>query len=189
MAKIGILALQGAYQKHGEVMRSLGQEVIYVRTAEELMQVNALILPGGESTTMGKLMNWYGLFEPMRKRINEGMPVFGTCAGMILLSKSTDKQKDNLIALMDIEVERNAYGAQIESFEAKIENTVYNTPISALFIRAPRISKIGNDVEVLAKWEGVPVWVRQKNMLAASFHSELTNDTRVHEYFLKMIKS
>lgn len=189
MAKIGVLALQGAYQKHAEVIQSLGHETLFVRTVEDIRAIDAIILPGGESTTIGKLMNWYGLFNPLMERIHAGMPVFGTCAGMILLSKSTDKQKDNLLATMDIEVERNAYGAQIESFEASIANSVFDTPVAGIFIRAPRIVRMKEQVQILAEYEGAPVWVRQENMLACSFHPELTMDTRIHAYFLNMLKS
>jgi 5'-phosphate synthase pdxT subunit len=184
---IGVLALQGAYQKHYEMIKNLDVEVMFVRTLEELSQIDAMILPGGESTTQGKLLKWYGLLEPLKQRILGGMPVFGTCAGMILLAKKNNLNQPNMLEVMDIEVERNAYGSQIESFETQISLKNHNANFPAIFIRAPKITKVGKNVEVLAEYEKNPILVRENNILAASFHPELSNDNSVHRIFLLML--
>lgn len=148
-----------------------------------------MVIPGGESTTMGKLLVGEELLLPVREKIQLGMPVFGTCAGMILLAKELVNCNQPLIGLMDVIVERNAYGRQIESFETTISSSYFPaTPLKAVFIRAPRIREIGDNVEVLAEFEKTPVLIRQGHMLAASFHPELTDDTRIHEYFLSIVE-
>jgi len=181
---IGVLAIQGAYYKHAEAVRKLGINTIEVRTSEGIHAIDGLIIPGGESTTIGRLLVKNNLIEPIKKKIADGMAVFGTCAGMILLSKSVSGSEQPLLEVMDISVERNAYGRQIDSFEARLNvKGIEGNPVNGIFIRAPKIIGISEDVEVLASYENVPVLVRQKNILAASFHSELSEDLRIHSYF------
>lgn len=181
--------MQGAFHKHGQVMESLGAETTEVRTKDELMSVDCLIIPGGESTVMWKLLVKNSLMETLRNRILEGMPVFGTCAGMILLSRMIEGMNQPSLGVMDITVERNAYGRQLESFETQLDVSVIGgSPFPAVFIRAPKIISTGKDVEVLAELDSSPVLVRQKNMLAASFHPELTGDRRIHELFAAMVR-
>jgi 5'-phosphate synthase pdxT subunit len=159
-----------------------------VRSPEELEKVDALVIPGGESTTMGKLLVRSGLLGPLRRRAENGMAIFGTCAGMILLAREILGYEQPRIGLMDITVERNAYGRQIESFETEISTGMFSEkPLKAIFIRAPRITRLGEQVEVLAHFEDVPVFVRENTLLASSFHPELTEDTRMHEYFLSIV--
>lgn len=186
---IGVLAMQGAYHKHSLMAESLGAQSIEVRTAGDLAKINGLIIPGGESTVMSKLLTRNGLIEPLRRRALEGMPVFGTCAGMILLAKEVDDFNLPLPGLMDISVHRNAYGRQLESFEAAFTvKGIGEEPVTGIFIRAPKITGCGAGVEVLAEYEDVPVLVRENNFLASSFHPELTGDPRIHALFLSMIK-
>ncbi len=185
---VGILALQGAFAKHKKVLTELDTSSTLVRTLEDLSGIKALIIPGGESTTMGKLLVNFNLIEPIRERIRNGMAVFGTCAGMILLAEYVADYNQPLLKCMDIRVERNAYGRQIESFETDISiQKIDSKPFRGVFIRAPRIISSGKSVEVLADFEGSPVIVRENNILAASFHPELTDDPRIHQYFLSMI--
>ena len=160
-----------------------------VRTPQDLASVDALVLPGGESTTMSQLLESSELFEPIKKMIHEGMPVFGTCAGMILLAKEIIDGRDDQVSFgaIDIDVQRNAYGRQIDSFEAEIEVDGFNTPFQAVFIRAPRIVKAAQSVEVLAEFGVEIVLARQKNVLVASFHPELSPDQRIHELFVREI--
>jgi 5'-phosphate synthase pdxT subunit len=181
---VGILALQGAYQKHHEMVQQLGQEVCFARTPKELASADKLIIPGGESTAIGKLMNWYGLLEPIKQRISEGMPVFGTCAGLILLAKNVNGFLPYSLEAMNITAERNAYGSQIDSFETEID--IQNSKFPAIFIRAPRIIEIGKNVDILAEYDKYPILVKENNILAATFHPELTKDTRIHEIFINM---
>jgi len=186
--KIGVLALQGGYAKHAEAVEALGYTSMAVRSKEELDQVSGLILPGGESTTIGKLLDRFEMLKPLQERIKKGFPVFGTCAGMILLSQHIQEYNQFKLDVLDISVVRNAYGRQIESFEAEIPSIIAEEPVRGVFIRAPRIDHLGTDVQILAQFEGAPVMVRQGNILAASFHPELTNDRRIHQYFIDMIK-
>jgi len=180
--------MQGAFLRHGEVLGSIGCRFMEVRRAGELDDIDGLIIPGGESTTMGKLLVKNNVMDTLRGRILAGMPVFGTCAGMILLSNNAGTDQP-LLSTMDITVERNAYGRQKESFEASFNVPVLgDVPFTGIFIRAPKIAGAGRDVQVLAAYENSPVLVRQGNMLAASFHPELTSDTRIHEYFTGMIR-
>ncbi len=186
---IGVLAVQGAAREHLEMLRRLGVEARPVRTAREIEASDALILPGGESTTIGKLMARYGLLEPVRQLAAKGKPLLGTCAGMILMAKeiyAAGKEQPSL-GVMDIAVQRNAFGRQIASFEADLEiEGVEGGPLRAVFIRAPVISSVGQEVAVLAAHEGRTVAARQGNMLALAFHPELSDDTRLHAYFLGM---
>ncbi|HOP28109.1 MAG TPA: pyridoxal 5'-phosphate synthase glutaminase subunit PdxT [Spirochaetota bacterium] len=186
---VGVLAMQGAYHKHSLMIESLGAEALEVRTAEDMSEIDALVIPGGESTVMSKLLARNGLIAPLRDRALNGMPVFGTCAGMILLAKDVDDFNLPLPGLMDISVHRNAYGRQLESFEASFSvEGLGDDPVTGIFIRAPKIIRCGPDVEILAEYEDIPVLVREKNFLAASFHPELTGDSRIHALFLSMIK-
>ncbi len=173
--KIGVLAVQGNFREHAAMLRRLGADAVEVRKPEELRGLDGLVVPGGESTTFMRLMRLYGLDHAVRSFTG---PVFGTCAGMIVLDR-------NHLGLMDIEVERNAYGRQVASFEADLQLTDDERPLRGVFIRAPRVLDIGPDVEVLAEHEGEPVLLRHGRFLAAAFHPELTDDTRIHERFLE----
>lgn len=188
--KIGVLALQGAFIEHIKVLRSLQVETVEVRKPEQLRDLDGLIIPGGESTTFGKLAVEYGLIEPIRALCATGKPVWGTCAGMIFLAKDIGRTQP-LIGVMDIQVKRNAFGRQVDSFEVDLDVPALEprAPFHAIFIRAPLIASAGKSVEVLAKLDnGAIVAARQGNLLATSFHPELTNDTRFHQYFLKSVK-
>lgn len=185
---IGVLAIQGDVVEHEKILAGLGVEVSEVRTTADLERVDALIIPGGESTTIGKLMVTYGLDQAIPARARKGMPVYGTCAGMILLAREARGGEPPLLRLMDIAVTRNAYGRQVDSFEADIDVPALGAPpVHAVFIRAPVIDETGKDVDVLASLNGHPVLARQGNLLVSSFHPELAPDNRVHRYFLKMV--
>ena len=184
--QVGVLALQGAFAAHSDCLTSIGVQSIEVRTPEQLNSVDALLMPGGESSTMSQLLESSGLFDPISTRIADGMPVFGTCAGMILLaSEILDGRSDQRsFSAIDISVRRNAFGRQVDSFEATINSSVGD--FHGVFIRAPRIERVGEEVEVLGSINNEPVLVRQGNVLAASFHPELSNDARLHEYFVSI---
>ena len=184
--QIGVLALQGAFAAHSDCLTSIGVQSIEVRNPEQLSSVDALLMPGGESSTMSQLLESSGLFDPIATRITDGMPVFGTCAGMILLaSEILDGRSDQRsFSAIDISVRRNAFGRQVDSFEATINSSVGD--FHGVFIRAPRIERVGDQVEVLGSINDEPVLVRQGNVLAASFHPELSNDARLHEYFVSI---
>lgn len=184
--KVGVLALQGDFREHGRVLRELGVEGVEVRTAQELAGVQALIIPGGESTAIGKLARAHELVEPIRDRARTGMPVFGTCAGMIVMAERVDGGEP-LLSLLDVTVKRNAYGRQVDSFEADVEVVGIDEPVHGVFIRAPWIEEIGEDVRVLAEHAGRPAVVEQGNLLAAAFHPELIGETRLHRYLLEMV--
>jgi 5'-phosphate synthase pdxT subunit len=188
-ALIGILALQGAFRAHEIALRKCGARTQQVRTPDDLDRVDALVMPGGESTTMSHLLATSNLFDPIAKRLSDEMPVFGTCAGMILLAENVyDARPDQRsFEALDIDVRRNAYGRQIDSFECDLTVADLDGAFHAVFIRAPRVERIGEGVEVLAAHDGDPVLVRQGRMLAASFHPELTPDARIHERFLSMV--
>ncbi len=187
---VGVLALQGDVIEHKKVLAGLGVEVTEVRTPEDLACVDGLIIPGGESTTIGKLMVKYGLDHAIPARVRAGMPVYGTCAGMILLAREARGGEPPLLRLMDITVTRNAYGRQVDSFEADINVPVLGPPpLRAVFIRAPVIEATGAGVEVLASLNGHSVLARQGQLLVSSFHPELAPDDRVHRYFLEMIRA
>lgn len=188
MPTIGILALQGDYEKHAVMLKALGAKTLYIREATELDRVDGFVIPGGESTTIGKLLNAYSLLDPLRERILCGAPVFGTCAGLILLAMQTAEKHQHRLSVLDILVERNAYGRQVDSFEADITIPMLGEPpVPGVFIRAPVVQSIGEGVEVLARFEDKPVLLKQGNILAGSFHPELTNDTRIHNYFLELV--
>ncbi len=183
---VGVLALQGDFREHISMLESIGVRTLEVRTPEELTSVAALVIPGGESTTIGKLAQRYGLIEPIRERSRDGMPMLGTCAGMIFLAQSIVTGHQPQLGVLDAVVERNAFGRQVDSFEADLDVEGFRDPMRAVFIRAPWIEKVGSSVEVLATVvdpEGArhPVLVRQGRILASSFHPELTGDTRLHQ--------
>jgi len=191
--KVGALALQGDFREHLAMLDALGIEGIEVRTPEELVAVDALIIPGGESTTIGKLATLYGLIEPIRQRVADGMPILGTCAGMIFLASGTTGPDQPQLGVLDVVVERNAFGRQVESFEADLAIAGRDEPVHAVFIRAPWIHKTGAAVEVLASvvdpasGEDRPVVVRQGNILATSFHPELIGETWIHELLIEAV--
>jgi 5'-phosphate synthase pdxT subunit len=189
MKKVGVLALQGGVEEHMKKLSQLSDvEPVSVKYLDELENVDALIIPGGESTALGLLLKEFKLLEPLRERIQSGMPVWGTCAGMIILAKELSDDATKHLAVMDIKVKRNAYGTQLESFstEARI-NAVTNDPIPLVFIRAPFVEGVGKEVEIMLKIDEKVVACRQQNMLATSFHPELTNDLNFHKYFVNMI--
>lgn len=191
--KIGVLALQGDFREHIALLAELGVEAVEVRTAAELADVDALIIPGGESTTIGKLAVMYELIEPIRDRVRGGMPILGTCAGMIMLASGTTGPHQPQLELLDVVVERNAFGRQVDSFESDIEIAGRQDVVRAVFIRAPWIHKAGSDVEVLATvldaatGEDRPVVVRQENVLATAFHPELIGETWIHELLVEAV--
>ncbi len=176
--RIGILAVQGNVREHAAVLRSLGAEPVEVRKPEQLRELDGLVIPGGESTAIGRLVRLYGLEEAIRRFER---PLLGTCAGMILLDRAH-------LGLIDLDVARNAYGRQVASFEADLELEGDERPLRGVFIRAPRVLEAGPEVEVLAELDGEPVLLRQGRMIVASFHPELTGDTRVHERFLDLVR-
>ena len=189
--KIGILALQGAFEEHEKVLDKLGVASVEIRNLDDFQQhqsdLSGLILPGGESTTMGKLLRDQQMLLPIREAILSGLPVFGTCAGLILLAKGITSQEESHLGTMDIVVERNAYGRQLGSFYTEAEcKGVGKIPMT--FIRGPIISEVGKDVDVLAVVNNQIVAAQEKNMLVTSFHPELTDDVRLHQYFINMCK-
>lgn len=186
--KIGVLALQGAFIEHVNMIESLGHMAIEIRKAEELDQIDGLILPGGESTAIGKLLDEFDLKDKLAKVVKGGLTVWGTCAGMIILSKKIAGYDMTHIPLMDIEVVRNGYGRQLGIFAVDKEIAgIDNGPFPLVFIRAPYIQRVGKDVKVLCEIDGKVVAAKEKNMLVTSFHPELTDDLRMHQYFINMI--
>jgi pyridoxal 5'-phosphate synthase pdxT subunit len=192
---IGVFALQGDVREHLRVLESLGAHAVGVRRVAELDACEGLVIPGGESTTMSKLARAFDLFEPIRQRVKEGLPVFGTCAGMIMLADRVEDGTPDQETLggLDITVRRNAFGRQVESFEGDLDFAGLSDPVHAVFIRAPWVEQSGPQVEVLARVEAGPaagriVAVRQGHLLATSFHPELTGDARIHRLFLDMVK-
>jgi len=186
--KVGVLALQGAFVRHVQALNDLGAAATEVRTTGELSAVDALVLPGGESTTMSMLLDSSGLRTAVAERIDGGMPVLGTCAGMILLaSHVADGRPDQRsFAAIDIDVRRNGYGRQVDSFESDLDVTGLDEPFHGVFIRAPVVDRVGNGVEVLASVDGRPVLCSQGSVVVASFHPEMSGDGRVHGKFLDM---
>jgi len=184
---IGVLALQGAYAEHLAALRKLEVEAREIRLPGALDELDGLIIPGGESTTIAKLMDAYGLREPLKQRVKGGMAVWGTCAGLILLANKLVEDRLEPLALMDMEVHRNAYGRQVDSFETDVTvPALGEPPFHAIFIRAPKIRTVGEKVEVLGEIPEGAVAARENGILVTAFHPELTNDTRFHEYFLRM---
>jgi 5'-phosphate synthase pdxT subunit len=185
--KIGILALQGDVREHADSLKICGVEAVEIKYLKQLAEVAGLIIPGGESTTVGKLLVRHKMLEPLTEMGRQGFPIFGTCTGLILLAKEIAGSDQPRLGLMDITVERNAFGRQVASFEADLEIAALGKPaFHAVFIRAPYITRVGPGVQILAEREGKILFARQEKLLAAAFHPELTDDPRVHHYFVGM---
>jgi 5'-phosphate synthase pdxT subunit len=187
---VGVLAFQGDFLEHIQTLQRLGVNAKEVRLPKDLETIDALIIPGGESTTMANLLDVFTVREIVKEKIEQGLPVWGTCAGAILLAKKLKQDRPIPLGLMDITIDRNAFGRQLESFEDELKiSALGQQPFHATFIRAPKIEHVGKGVEILCKLDdGTIVAAREKNMLVTSFHPELTNDTRMHEYFLSFIQ-
>lgn len=188
MVKIGVLALQGAVREHLNCLMAPDTELVVVKKVEQLADLDGLVLPGGESTTMRRLIDRYGFFEPLKQFGEADKPIFGTCAGLILMAEEIVGYPEGHLAVMKMKVQRNAFGRQRESFETDLHVTGVGEDIRAVFIRAPLIVEVGTDVEVLSKYGDEIVAARQGNFLACSFHPELTDDHRFHQFFVKMVK-
>jgi len=184
---IGVLAIQGDFAAHARALERVGVRAAEVRRAVDLENIDGLIIPGGESTTMLKLIAEADLGRSITAFAREGKPVLGTCAGTILLAREVHNPRQDSLGLIDIDVERNAYGRQVDSFIAKAETTLEGGPLEAVFIRAPKIRRVGTSIDVLARIDSEPVFVRQGNVLAATFHPELAEDQRVHRLFAEMV--
>ena len=189
--RVGVLALQGAFEAHQKRLTEIGVDAPLVRAPIDLESVDAVVLPGGESTTMSRLLTTSGLFDALEDRFADGMPVFGTCAGMILCATNVlDGRPDQRgFDLIDLTVRRNGYGRQLESFESDINVNGLHEPFHAVFIRAPFVERVGDDVEILASLDGVAVLLRNQRCTVAGFHPELTNDVRLHEIFVSSLKT
>ncbi len=187
--RVGVLALQGDFREHVRALEALDVDAVEVRLPADLDDVDAIVIPGGESTTIGKLADRFGLVEPLRSSIAGGVPALGTCAGMIFLAGATTSGLPQVqLGVLDVVVERNAFGRQTESFEADVEVAGLDDPLHGVFIRAPWIDKVGDGVDVLAEFDGHPVMVRQGNVIATSFHPELTGDSRIHTLLLDLVE-
>jgi 5'-phosphate synthase pdxT subunit len=188
LARAGVLGLQGDFREHLDTFQRLGTTAVDVRRPEQLDEIDALVIPGGESTTIGKLAQLYGFIPKLKERVAQGMSVWGTCAGAIFIARDVPGHPHPLAELMDITVRRNAFGRQLDSFEADLDVPALGPdPFHAVFIRAPLIESVGGGVEVLSRLDdGTIVAARQDNLLATSFHPELTHDGRFHDYFLKL---
>ncbi len=185
--RVGVLALQGSFKDHLKMLDRLDVDATLVRLPRDLDKVNGLIIPGGESTTIGRLIVRYGLDKVIKFRCNRGMPIYGTCAGAILLAREIVNSRQPRLALMDISVKRNDYGRQIDSFEVDLDISD-GKPFRGIFIRAPTIISVGKRCKVLSRFQDKPVLVEQENLLASTFHPELVGDTRIHKYFIEMVK-
>ncbi|CAM4018120.1 pyridoxal 5'-phosphate synthase glutaminase subunit PdxT [Alkalicoccus chagannorensis] len=188
MINIGVLALQGAVREHVRGLEAPDVEITVVKKVEQLEQLDGLVFPGGESTTMRRLINRYGFYEPLQAFAAAGKPIFGTCAGAILMAQEIAGQAEPHLSVMDMTVERNAFGRQRESFEALLSMKHVAEDVEAVFIRAPIIRSVGPDVDVLAEYDGDIVAAQQGSFLACSFHPELTDDARMHQYFVQMVR-
>ncbi|MFC4737732.1 pyridoxal 5'-phosphate synthase glutaminase subunit PdxT [Bacillus daqingensis] len=188
MMNIGVLALQGAVREHVRALEAPDVQVTVVKKVEQLHELDGLVFPGGESTTMRRLINLYGFYEPLKQFAAEGKPVFGTCAGAILMAKEIAGQAEPHLSVMDMTVERNAFGRQRESFEAFLPMKNVGEDIEAVFIRAPIIRSVGENVTVLAEYDGSIVAAQQGPFVACSFHPELTDDDRFHQYFVEVVR-
>lgn len=186
--KIGVLALQGAVAEHIRLIEKAGAEGVVIKRTEQLSEIDGLIIPGGESTTIGKLMRTYGFIDEIREFSAKGKPLFGTCAGLIVLAKEIAGQEEAHLGVMNMKVARNAFGRQRESFETDLDIKGIDKDVRAVFIRAPLIEEVGEGVEVLSTYKDQIVAARQGHLLAASFHPELTDDERMHAYFLDMVR-
>lgn len=183
MKRIGVLALQGAVREHVQMLETLGCEAVEVKQKQDLVKLDALVLPGGESSTIRKLLDCSDLLEPIKELAQQGLPMFGTCAGLILLA-NTLVNDDPHLAVMDVTVARNSYGRQVDSFEVKLDIPKIGAGIPAVFIRAPHIETVGKNVEILAEHEGRIILAQDGHLLGCSFHPELTSDIRILEYFV-----
>jgi len=190
LPRVGVLAIQGDFLEHRQVLDRLGVDVEEIRLPQQLDNVDGLIIPGGESTTIVQLIDIYGFRNILREKVKSGMPTWGTCAGMIVIADRLTDHRPSPLRLMDIEVSRNAFGRQVDSFEKDLQiEQIEDPPFRAVFIRAPVVNSVGDGVKVLATLDdGRPVAVRQGHMLATAFHPELTEDSRVHELFLKIVE-
>jgi 5'-phosphate synthase pdxT subunit len=187
---VGVLALQGAFREHQKALKACGVDTVQVRKPEHLDGLSGLVIPGGESTTMSKLLVEYHLLEPIIQLGRDGMPIFGTCAGLIMLAKEINGSDQARLGLMDIKVERNAFGRQVQSFEAHLViSQLGEEPFRGIFIRAPYIMEVGAGVEIWAQYEEKIVCVKQDNLLGAAFHPELTDDLRFHRQFIDIISN
>ncbi|MGG6312896.1 pyridoxal 5'-phosphate synthase glutaminase subunit PdxT [Paenibacillus macerans] len=186
--RVGVLALQGAVAEHIRSLEKAGVEGVTVKHAEQLADLDGLVIPGGESTTIGKLMRKYGFIEAIQAFSRQGKPLFGTCAGLIVMAKDIEGGEEAHLGLMDIKVSRNAFGRQRESFETDLDVKGLTAPLRAVFIRAPLITAVGEGVEVLSTYKEEIVTARQGHLLVSSFHPELTDDYSLHTYFVEMIK-
>ncbi|MCY0881865.1 MAG: pyridoxal 5'-phosphate synthase glutaminase subunit PdxT [Firmicutes bacterium] len=189
--RIGVLAIQGDVSEHAEHLRKIAVDAVYVRTTADLQQTDGLIIPGGESTTIGLLMQEAGLIDAIRTRVQQhGYPVYGTCAGLILLASEVEGKSPARLSLMDMTAARNAYGRQLASFEADISLEILGSrPFPAVFIRAPKIVRIGPQVKVLATYQDHPVMAEQGSLLVSSFHPEMSDDVRIHRYFVDKVRA
>ena len=188
MVKVGVLGLQGAVREHVRSIEASGAEAIVIKKVEQLAEIDGLIIPGGESTTMRRLIDKYSFMEPLREFGASGKPVFGTCAGLILIAQEIVGYEEPHLGLMDAKVERNSFGRQVDSFEAELTIAGVANDFVGVFIRAPHIVEVGEDVEVLCKHNGRIVAARQGQFLGCSFHPELTDDHRITQYFVNMVK-
>ena len=187
--RIGVLSLQGDFAEHIAAFKQIGCCAVGVKTPTAVSESDALVIPGGESTTIGKLCDRFGVGDAIRAMHEAGKPIWGTCAGMILLAKEIENSDQSRLGLMDIAVARNAFGRQVDSFETDVEIAgIEGDPVRAVFIRAPYVTKVSGDAKVLAQFRDKIIMVRQGNLLATAFHPELTDDRRVQEYFLKMVR-
>lgn len=187
--RVGVIAIQGDFEKHIDALYRTGHdklETVEVRTPEELAKVDRAILPGGESTTVGLLMQRYGLGDALKQAGKDGMPLWGTCMGMIMLAKEIEDRKQYSLELLDISIKRNAFGAQVHSFEDEVVVKGLNEPVTGVFIRAPIVTRVGPATEVLCEYGGKVVGVRQGKIIGTSFHPELTDDVRLHQWFLSL---
>jgi 5'-phosphate synthase pdxT subunit len=186
--RVGVLALQGDVPEHLRAAEQAGAEAVPVRRQSELDTVDALIIPGGESTTIGKLLDRYDLMEPIRERARAGMPILGTCTGLILLAREIEGSDQPRLGLLDVTVRRNAYGRQVDSFETDVTAPALGEePLRAVFIRAPIVTRTGPEVEVLAEADGHPILVRQGGLIGAAFHPEMAGEDRVHRFLLQQV--
>jgi len=186
--RVGVLAYQGDVREHLAALEAAGAVPVEVRTLEELDTVDGLVVPGGESTVIGKLASRYGLLEPLRERARAGLPVLGTCAGMIFLAREVEGPPQDLLGVLDVRVRRNAFGRQVASFEAEVDvKGIDGGPVAGAFIRAPWVAEAGPEVEVLAEVEGKVVAVRQGNLLATAFHPELSGEVRLHRWLVDLV--
>lgn len=186
--KIGVLALQGSFKEHIDMLQSIKVKTVPVKLPEDLKKIKGLIIPGGESTTIAKLMIKNGLDKAIKKAFSSGLFIYGTCAGAIVLAKEVEGNNQPSLKLMDIMIKRNDYGRQIDSFEAELEVSDFKRPFRGIFIRAPAVYHVGENLEVLSKFDGKPVLIKEGRLLVSTFHPELTADSRIHEYFLSIVK-